>query len=444
MDPPLPSTVQPGNQFVLSWTSMGVTACTASGGSGSDGWSGTQPVSGSKTLTAPATPGAYNYTLTCAGSAAAASATATENVSGTATGVPVFTKAFTITPSLNAAGGTSHFTWAVTGANSCAAVGGTSTDGWSGTEPATSPSPNGVAVTAPASPGVYTYGLICYGSAGSTAQTATISVGTTTGGPTFSAPFTATPSAVTNATPVSFSWASDATSCAAAGGDGNATTWTGVQPASSPSGGVSVTAPSANGAWTYLLGCNGNTGTTIKQVTVTVGGQDCNIPGISTRALLAPHAAVTSATGGALCLDCSVTNQQNVIDVDPTSFATINTTVALLSDSESITVSNDSPFPAGRTAGFIVSTPAQLLTLELLQNVSVSTFLKGAPQETGAATATAPLRLDLLQLGLIGTANASYLSFHTSKDFDAVQVTDSPLVGVLGTVNVYRACVSTQ
>src|SRR5581483_7027608 len=271
-----------------------------------------------------------------------------------------------------------------------------------------------------------------------------ISVGNTAGGPTFSAPFTATPSAVSNATPVSFSWASNATSCAAAGGDGNATTWTGVQPTSSPSGGVSVTAPGANGAWTYLLGCNGPTGTTIKQLTLTVGGQDCGVPGVSTRALLVPHAAVTSATGGALCLDCSVTNQQNVIDVDPSSFATINTTVALLSDSESITVSNDSPFPAGRTAGFVVSTPAQLLTLDLLQNVTVSTFLKGVPQETGAATAAAPLRLDLLQIGLIGTAQASYLGFKTSKDFDAVQVTDSPLVGALGTVNVYRACVSTQ
>jgi hypothetical protein len=153
---------------------------------------------------------------------------------------------------------------------------------------------------------------------------------------------------------------------------------------------------------------------------------------------------VTSATGGALCLACSVTNQQNVIDPDLSKFATINTDLALLSDSESLTVSNDTPFPGGKTAGFLVASPTENLTLSLVQNLTVSTYLDGQLQETGSAGASAPLRLDLASAGLIGASQASYLSFATTKDFDAVQITDSPLVGVLSTVNVYKACISSQ
>jgi hypothetical protein len=396
------------------------------------------------TIVASSKPSVYNYTLTCTGANGTASATATETVSGTATGIPVFTKAFTATPVVASPSGTVHFSWAVTGATSCTAVGGSGSDGWSGSQSLTSPT-GGVAVVAPANAGSYDYGLFCVGSGGSIAQTATVTVTGTPAGslPSLTTPFTATPSAVVNGATFALKWAtSNATSCAAAGGAAG-TSWTGVEPTSST--GVSVAASTTSGNWTYLLGCNGAGGTVIKQVGVTVGGIDCGVPSLPTVALLTPHASVTSATGGPLCLICSVSNQQNVIDPDLTKFATINTAVALLSDSESLTVSNDTPFPAGKTAGFVLANPTQTLTLDLLQNVSVSTYLKGQLQETGTTQASSPLRLDLLSIGLIGNSTtASYLGFATTKDFDAVELTDSPLVGVLGTVNVYKACISSQ
>jgi hypothetical protein len=56
--PSMPS-FYPGNEAALYWSSIGTTACTASGA-----WSGSQPTT-SWTYVSPSTPGTYTYTLTC-------------------------------------------------------------------------------------------------------------------------------------------------------------------------------------------------------------------------------------------------------------------------------------------------------------------------------------------------------------------------------------------
>jgi hypothetical protein len=61
------STVVAGTPFTLYWTAQGLTGCTASGGSGKDGWSGTVSFTGGQqqlTETA-AQSDPYNFTLTC-------------------------------------------------------------------------------------------------------------------------------------------------------------------------------------------------------------------------------------------------------------------------------------------------------------------------------------------------------------------------------------------
>ncbi len=297
-------------------------------------------------------------------------------------------------------------------------------------------------IKASSTPGSYGYALTCSGAGGSTAQTATVTVGAGATPPVFGSPLTATPAAVAAGGSFVMSWATTgASSCIASGGDGGAS-WSGAEPTSSPGGGVKVTAPTAPGTYAYVLTCSGSGGSTTQTVDVVVGAFDCAVPGIPTQALLAPHAAVTTATGGALCLICSVNQPGNVVDADPLNFAAILTQVGLLSASESLTVTNDSAFPAGRVAGFVVANPTQVLTVDLLQSLTVSTYLNGALQEVGSTSD--PLRLDLLQLGLIGTTQPAYLSFKTSKAFDAVSITDGPVAGVLGEVDVYHACVSLQ
>jgi hypothetical protein len=61
-------TITPGSTATLSWTSTSASSCAASGGAGSDNWSGAQPTSSTGLTVGPdATPGIYTYTLTCSG-----------------------------------------------------------------------------------------------------------------------------------------------------------------------------------------------------------------------------------------------------------------------------------------------------------------------------------------------------------------------------------------
>ncbi len=64
-----PTAIQPGDSATLTWSSTNSTACTATGGTGTDGWNGTLATSNATGLNtgAIATAGQYAYTLTCAG-----------------------------------------------------------------------------------------------------------------------------------------------------------------------------------------------------------------------------------------------------------------------------------------------------------------------------------------------------------------------------------------
>jgi hypothetical protein len=62
-----------GGQVTLNWSSQNAAACTASRGTGSDGWSGSLSTSGQMMVTESAS-GDYTYAITCSGAPPAASA----------------------------------------------------------------------------------------------------------------------------------------------------------------------------------------------------------------------------------------------------------------------------------------------------------------------------------------------------------------------------------
>ncbi|MDP3857137.1 MAG: ImpA family metalloprotease [Stagnimonas sp.] len=70
-----PATVTSGASSTLSWSSANASSCTASGS-----WSGSQVVSGSKSVTPPATAGDHTYTLACTGSGGSVSKNAVVTV----------------------------------------------------------------------------------------------------------------------------------------------------------------------------------------------------------------------------------------------------------------------------------------------------------------------------------------------------------------------------
>ena len=250
--------------------------------------------------------------------------------------------------------------------------------------------------------------------------------------------------------------APDSTTVCTASNTANDTKWGGTAggPVSDAGGTVPLIAPAKANIYTYAISCT--TGTGSSAVTEAASAflfdgvpipvpTDCGVTdnfgqAIPTKDLLAPEAVVTTAKAG-LCIACSTSQPNNVIDQDPTDYATLNKPVGV-AGSEALTVTDTvNSYTAGHIAGFVVSNPAQLLTLELLQGFTVNTYLKGALQDS-AGVNNNPLRLDLLTL--LASPKSKFIGFTTAKDFDAVQIVSSGLVSAIGQANVYQACISTQ
>ena len=241
---------------------------------------------------------------------------------------------------------------------------------------------------------------------------------------------------------------SGGTSCTAtnAAGDSN---WSGTVAATG--GTRTLVAPAAGNIYIYSISCSIAGSTETAQASLFDGvaaaiPSDCGVTNsagaaVPTQDLIAPDASVGTGNGG-LCLGCSVSNPGNVVDQDVLNYATINTPVGLVANETLTVTSAANTYAAGHLVGFVASNPAELLTLNLLQSVTISTFLDGVTQDTAGATASAPLRLDLLTL--LASPKSAFIGFTATKPFNAVQLADGSLVSALGQVNVYTACVSTQ
>ncbi len=154
-----PTTVNSGSTSVLTWSSTNATTCTAS-----NGWTGTQPTSGTQTTVALSA--TTKFVLVCTGDGGSARNSATVSVNVTPP-----TVSLSANPSSVASGGSSTLTWSSTNADSCAASGA-----FTGSLP-TSGSQTVNNITSNA-----TYTLTCTNFAGSNSTSATISVPPTIGG----------------------------------------------------------------------------------------------------------------------------------------------------------------------------------------------------------------------------------------------------------------------
>ena len=132
----------------LTWSTTGATSCTASGGSGSDGWYGPLPMSGSRAIS-ETTPGSYTYSIDCAG-------TGTANAQTTVQVDPPPTVTLSSNMGSVTTGQSFTLSWTSSETQSCNASGGASGDGWQGSEV-----PSGTATITESAQGSYTYTLTC-------------------------------------------------------------------------------------------------------------------------------------------------------------------------------------------------------------------------------------------------------------------------------------------
>jgi hypothetical protein len=438
-----PSALTVGQSTQLSWSTSAATSCTASGGTGADGWNGAKPVSSSGTGAGPLnTAGTYVYTLICTG-AGGTSAPASVGVTVTAP-VPASISNFAASPTSLTAGQSASLSWTSSAATSCTASGGTGSDGWSGLKGTSS---TGTSTGPLTTVGTVTYTLTCTGAGGTSAPRSTsvtvnavVPVQPTV---TLLANGGSSATVVTGGT-VTLSWSSsNATSCTASGG--SASDWSGTK--TTASSGVAVGPVSGTpGIYAYTLSCSGPGGSGTSTVQIQImpqNGSDCGV-GVPTTNLVGPEASATGSVnggiGGLLCLGCSVSNPGYLTDASPQTYATMIQPVGVLGTT-SLTVNGSILYPAGRKVGFVLTEGNGLLTASLLQGVTVETLLGSTVQES--ATIGGLLNLDAL--GLIAVnPNAGFATFTTTKPFNSLAIVAGSVASVIATYNVYDACVSLQ
>jgi hypothetical protein len=150
-----PTSIVLGKSATLTWSATNATACVAS-----NGWTGSEAVSGTQTVT-PTVAGSVSYVLTCTGSGGSADATATLTVT-----TPAPTVTISVSPTSITVGASATVTWSSTNATSCTASGA-----WTGSE-ATS----GTASVTPTTAATDSYTLSCTGAGGSASGTANLTV----------------------------------------------------------------------------------------------------------------------------------------------------------------------------------------------------------------------------------------------------------------------------
>jgi hypothetical protein len=150
-----------GTPIVLSWSSPPNSAsCTAGGGSGHDGWTGSFPPAGTKTVTSTA-PSTLAYTVSCDfgyGPSKAQTQVTYTPVTATDPAAPTPAVTLSANASSQAVGSPVTLTWTSRNANSCTASGGASGDGWIGTV-----SLSGTMSLTESTAGSFSYGIVCSG-----------------------------------------------------------------------------------------------------------------------------------------------------------------------------------------------------------------------------------------------------------------------------------------
>ncbi len=144
----------------------------------------------------------------------------------------------------------------------------------------------------------------------------------------------------------------------------------------------------------------------------------------------------TGSSNPLLCLGCGTSNPGNVVDDDIDSAARMSVPVGLLNGRTFLNVTSDQSYPAGTKLGFAVAIPDKLLTLSLLSNVTVSSYIGNTLQESSNDGSI--LGLDLL--GLINGEGRQLFQFTSQKEFNRLRVTVGGVADVLYTLDVYAAC----
>ncbi|MFV8338095.1 gliding motility-associated C-terminal domain-containing protein [Flavobacterium sp. LB3P21] len=139
-----------------------------------------------------------------------------------------------------------------------------------------------------------------------------------------------------------------------------------------------------------------------------------------------------TVSGGLGCLLCSATNTPRLIDADLTNFATASIPLGVAGSVNFKVTDGDTDYAAGTFVGYRIAPSGGLLSLELLNIISIKTYLNGSgtAQETFTGNS-------LLSQSLVSSPGNYVVGFNSTVPFDAIEISIGSLVGLLNVVNVY-------
>ncbi|WP_343744524.1 gliding motility-associated C-terminal domain-containing protein [Chitinophaga sp.] len=158
-----------------------------------------------------------------------------------------------------------------------------------------------------------------------------------------------------------------------------------------------------------------------------------NKPATGTIACNTPIDVLTGATADlGLASLGGVTNAQNAIDNNISTYATMQTALAAAGQAQ-ITAIYPGLSKTGDSVRVVVSNPGTLLTLQLLNSITILTYNGGTVVDSIPGNSNL-LRLDLLQ----GSGSIQTLSFASSGPFDHIQVRFGAIVSALAALNIHE------
>ena len=141
----------------------------------------------------------------------------------------------------------------------------------------------------------------------------------------------------------------------------------------------------------------------------------------------------TSSSSAGVCnplLGCVISNVSALIDADLTNFATASTTLGA-GVTHNLRVTDDNTvYASGTFAGYRIAPSGGLLSLDLLNGISIKTYLGGVLKETHTGSA-------LVSLNLLSNPGNFLVGFNSNQSFDAIEISIGSLLGVSASTAVY-------
>ncbi|MEL1239665.1 DUF7507 domain-containing protein [Flavobacterium flavipallidum] len=144
----------------------------------------------------------------------------------------------------------------------------------------------------------------------------------------------------------------------------------------------------------------------------------------------------TNTTGACLSiLGCGISNESRLIDASLTNYATASFGVVSVGTSHSLRVTDsNTTYTAGTLAGFKIAPSGGLLSLDLLNGITIKTYNDGVQQQSFSGAS-------LLGLSLLSSPTDYIVGFNTTIAFDAIEIVFDGGVSLLSSTNIYHAVV---